>query len=138
MEKVILYQVYDNDPKLESKVQADLYDLIGHQNFRIIPVSKSDNKFTVFAFLNKDEVSPLTNIFKKYGMFISKCDITKEVIMGKMPNREYQKEFGFVTYRKVLNEFRQLNTSVDDVLDIISESGMEGLDDLHRKILKDF
>lgn len=138
MEKVILYKVHDNDPKLESDVQSDLYELIGHQSFRMIPVSKSGNQYTVFAFLNFREVDPLTKIFKKYNMFISMEDITKKVVMGEMPSSEYKKEFNFVTYRKVLNDFRELNTNVDDVLDIISESGMESLDDFHLKILKAF
>lgn len=138
MKKVILYEVYDNDPIYESKIQKDLYELIGHQNFRIIPVSRSSDKFTVFAFLRLNEVTQLTEIFKKYNMLISSRDVTREVIKGEMPSYEHQREFDFVVYRKVLEEFREMNTDVDDVLDIISESGIYHLDDIHKRILENF
>ena len=138
MKKVILYEVYDNDPIYESKIQKDLYELIGHQNFRIIPVSRSSDKFTVFAFLRLNEVTQLTEIFKKYNMLISSRDVTREVIKGEMPSYEHKREFDFVVYRKVLEEFREMNTNVDDVLDIICESGIYHLDNIHKRILENF
>jgi len=138
MEKVILYKLCDNDPIFESQIQKDLYDVIGHQTFRMVLVSRSEDEFTIFAFLKGGEVDPLTHIFKKYKMLLIMEDITGDVIAGGMPNSEYKEEFNFVTYRKILKEFREMNTKVDDVLDLILESGIDSLDDIHKKILKNF
>jgi hypothetical protein len=138
MERVILYKLCDNDPIFESQIQKDLYGVIGHQTFRMVLVSRSEEEFTIFAFLKGDEVDPLTDIFKKYKMLLIMEDITGDVIAGRMPNSEYKDEFDFVTYRKILKEFREMNTKVDDVLDLILESGIDSLDDIHKKILKNF
>ena len=138
MTKVILYNVLDNDPKFEKQIQEDLKDLIGFQDYRIIAGKEENGHYTLFAFLRECEVVPLTKIFKKYGMFINSVDVTTDVIMGKLPGDKYKESFEFVTYRKVLSDFIQLNTNSDHVLDMMLERGLENLNDFQRNILKNF
>lgn len=136
MNKVILYNVLDNDPKFETNIQNDLKDLIGFQDYRIIAGRGENGKFTLFAFLYNWEVVPLTKIFKKYGMLLDHEDITNDVIMRKLPGDYYKDSFEFVTYRKILNEFIEINTTTDHILDMISESGIESLTQFQKNILK--
>lgn len=138
MNKVILYTVLDNDPKHEKEIQMDLKDIFGFQDYRIIAGKANNDKYTIFAFLKEWEVIPFTKILKKYGMFISKKDVTNDVIMGRFPGSDYKECFEFVTYRKILNEFIEQNTTVDHVLDMINESGIDSLNDSQRKVLKNF
>lgn len=138
MNKVILYNVLDNDPKFETDIQNDLKDLIGFQDYRIIAGKGENGKFTLFAFLYNWEVTPLTKIFKKYGMLLDYKDITDDVITGKLPNDYYKESFEFVTYRKILKEFIEVNTTVDHVLDMISESGIDSLTQFQKNILENY
>lgn len=136
MDKVIRYTVIDNSPEDEKSIQKDLKDLMGSHDYRIIWVSNKEDIHTLYAFLEDHEVRPLTNIFKKYGMIIEYKDISQDIITGKLPNKEDKKEFEFVTWRRILNNFRVSNTTVDDILDVINDSGMGSLDELHLEILK--
>jgi hypothetical protein len=138
MNRVILYDVLDNDPKFEKAVQGDLKDLFGFQDYRIIAGKSEKEKYTIFAFLQEWEVVPFTKILKKYGMFLGEKDVTDDVIMGKIPGSCYQESFEFVTYRKILNDFIESNTTSDHVLDMISESGIDSLNQFQRNILKNY
>lgn len=137
MDKVILFNVIDNDPVLENHIQKDLKDLMGYQDYRIIAVNSKNGFYTLVCFLNLDEIGPLTNIFKRYDMLIDTSDITNEIIMGKIPD-SWNGALDFVTYRKILNDFRIKNTKVDHVLDMISESGIGSLEKFQMEILDNF
>ncbi len=138
MNKVILYSVLDNDPKFETEIQGDFKDLLGFQDYRIVTGKEEKGRYTIFAFLKEWEVVPLTKIFKKYEMFINCKDITNDVVMGRFPSDEYKSNFEFVTDRKILNDFIKSNTTIDHVLDMISESGIDNLNEFQRTILKNF
>jgi len=138
MNKIILYNVVDNDPQFESQIQEDLKDLLGFQDYRIVTGKKSEKYYTIFAFLSEWEVPQLTRIFKKYEMLIECKDVTYDAIMGKFPGSDYENCFDFVTDRKLLNDFINQNMTVDHVLDKISESGIESITKFQKEILKKF
>ena len=68
----------------------------------------------------------------KYFEF-TKTDVTDKVISGEIA-KEYP-EVKEVT-PKLFTDFRLDNTSVDDILDKIIESGIDSLDKIDKTILK--
>jgi hypothetical protein len=77
-----------------------------------------------FANLQEYKIKNLANVLAKYGYEFQILDVTDDVIMGKINIKE-----------ELFHNFRLENTTIDQVLDKINESGLDSLDEIDRKIL---
>ena len=135
MDKVIKFNVRDNDPSNEANIKKDIKDLIGFQDYRLIICQESDGIYTMMAFLNQSEVKGIKSIFMKYDMFIASWDVTDDVLSGRY--REYCPEtFGYPVYKKVMSDFILDNATVNNILDKILEYGLDSLSDEDKIILE--
>lgn len=102
-------------------------------------LDKGDGKFIgftdnedIFVRLSDIKVDKICNIFKKHGFKFNVNEVTELVINGDM-----QKAYPEVEELtpQIFEVFRLENTSVDDILDKISEKGMDSLDETDKAIL---
>lgn len=103
-------------------------------------LSDGDDKFLgfadnedIFARLPLSKVKSICNVFKKYGFEFKVNDITNDLIKGEI-HKKYPEVDSLTP--GLFENFRLDETSIDDVLDKISEKGIESLDDVDKKILK--
>lgn len=102
-------------------------------------LDKGDEKFIgftdnedIFVRLSDIKVDKICNIFTKHGFEFNVNEVTELVINGDM-----QKAYPEVEELtpQIFEVFRLENTSVDDILDKISEKGMDSLDETDKAIL---
>ena len=86
------------------------------------------NDKTMFMVIDDSRLYAISAVFKKY-FILSITDISDEVLSGKI-----QKEYPDIE-SDLFENFRLANTTLDDVLDKISRSGIESLDQIDRMIL---
>lgn len=91
----------------------------------------ADNE-DMFVRLPEFKVWSISDIFSKYGFEFDVLDVTSDVIKGKT-QKEYPEVEKLTPY--LFEDFRYDNTSIDDVLDKINESGMVSLDTIDKAIL---
>ncbi len=92
----------------------------------------ADNE-DIFIRLVDYKVTLISEIFSKYGFEFDVLDVTSSVIKGKI-QKDYPEVEKLTPY--LFEDFRVDNTSIDDILDKINESGMDSLDNIDKKILK--
>jgi hypothetical protein len=90
----------------------------------------NDNK--IFTKLPDYKVDKICDTLSKYNIDFSSKDVTKSVILG-----DIQKKYpGVETLTpRFFKDFRYIFTSIDNILDKISERGIESLDKIDKKIL---
>lgn len=135
MDQVILFSIRDNHPSLENDIKKDIKDLIGYQDYRMIVCQEADGVYTMMAFLKRNEVAGVNSIFNKYDMMIGSWDVTQDVLSGRYQN-SYTETFETPVYKKVMSDFISENATVDNILDKISEYGMNSLTKEDREILE--
>ena len=84
----------------------------------------------MFIILEDSRFNSVSAVFNKY-FFLSIADVTEKAMNG-----EIQLEYPDVD-KTLFEQFRLDNTTLDDVLDKISRSGIESLDHIDRTILED-
>jgi len=135
MDKVIKYTVKDNDPIYENDIKSDIKDIMGFQDYRMVVCQEDNNGiFTVMSFLNNSEVNGIDFIFSKYNMLIGSSDITDDVLSGRYQS-QYPDTFNHRVYKSIMEDFILENANVDNILDKISEYGVESLTNDDRIIL---
>jgi len=135
MDKVIKYTVKDNDPIYENDIKSDIKDIMGFQDYRMVVCQEDNNGiFTVMSFLNNSEVNGIDFIFSKYNMLIGSSDITDDVLSGRYQS-QYPDTFNHRVYKSIMEDFILENANVDNILDKISEYGVEFLTNDDRIIL---
>jgi len=135
MDKVIKYTVKDNDPIYENDIKSDIKDIMGFQDYRMVVCQEDNNGiFTVMSFLNNNEVNGIDFIFSKYNMLIGSSDITDDVLSGRYQS-QYPDTFNHRVYKSIMEDFILENANVDNILDKISEYGVESLTNDDRIIL---
>jgi len=135
MDKVIKYTVKDNDPIYENDIKSDIKDIMGFQDYRMVVCQEDNNGiFTVMSFLNNSEVNGIDFIFSKYNMLIGSSDITNDVLSGRYQS-QYPDTFNHRVYKSIMEDFILENANVDNILDKISEYGVESLTNDDRIIL---
>jgi hypothetical protein len=90
------------------------------------------NDDDIFVRLPDYKVDKITAVLSKYFEF-TKTDVTDKIISGQI-GKEYPEVKQISP--KLFKEFRLDNTSVDDILDKIIESGIDSLDKIDKDILK--
>jgi len=135
MDKVIKYTVKDNDPIYENDIKSDIKDIMGFQDYRMVVCQEDNNGiFTVMSFLNNSEVNGIDFIFSKYNMLIGSSDITDDVLSGRYQS-QYPDTFNHRVYKSIMEDFILENANVDNILDKISEYGVESLTNDDKIIL---
>ena len=135
MDKVIKYTVKDNDPIYENDIKSDIKDIMGFQDYRMVVCQEDNNGiFTVMSFLNNNEVNGIDFIFSKYNMLIGSSDITDDVLSGRYQS-QYPDTFNHRVYKSIMEDFILENANVDNILDKISEYGVESLTNDDKIIL---
>jgi len=135
MDKVIKYTVKDNDPIYENDIKNDIKDIMGFQDYRMVVCQEDNNGiFTVMSFLNNNEVNGIDFIFSKYNMLIGSSDITDDVLSGRYQS-QYPDTFNHRVYKSIMEDFILENANVDNILDKISEYGVESLTNDDKIIL---
>lgn len=122
--------------------RVEIGDDYNHPLYRDLTncLSNGDDKFIGFAD-NEDmfvrlpltKVKSICAVLEKYGFELKVIDITNDLIKGEI-DKKYP-EVDLLT-PGLFENFRLDETSIDDVLDKISEKGIESLDDIDRKVLK--
>lgn len=85
-------------------------------------------KETMFMAIDESRFNTISAVFKKYFV-LSITDVSDEVLSGTI-----QKEYPEIK-SEIFDQFRLAKTTIDDVLDKISRSGIESLDQIDRMIL---
>lgn len=126
-----------------SKKPSDIEDEdFSHPLYEDLSLSldKKDHKYIGFAE-NEDmfirlldyKVDKVCRILRKHGFSFNIEDVTESVIRGKV-QKEYPEVHKLTPY--LFEDFRMENTSLDDILDKINETGMDSLDKIDKSILK--
>lgn len=122
-----------------SEIEDDNFD---HPVYKDLSLSLNveDRKYIGFAD-NEDmfirlldyKVAEVCNILEKHGFSFNVEDVTLDVIRGKI-QKKYPEVHKLTPY--LFEDFRIDNTTIDDVLDKINETGIESLDKIDKFILK--
>jgi hypothetical protein len=120
---------YNTDSIDNHPIYEDLSNCLDPDDVEYLGFTNNDN---IFVRLPNYKVDKITVVLSKYFEFI-KIDVSDKVISG-----EIQKLYPEVKAisPKLFNDFRLDNTSVDDILDKIIESGVDSLDKIDKIILK--
>ena len=87
----------------------------------------------IFIRLSDSKVNDICNTFRKHGFEFNIDEVTEFVINGDMQKMYPEVE---ALTPLIFETFRLDNTNVDDILDKISEKGIESLDDIDKKVLE--
>jgi hypothetical protein len=120
---------YNIDSTNNHPIYEELSDCLEPGDSDYLGFTKDDD---IFVRLPDYKVNKITSVLSKYFEF-TKTDVTNKVISGDI-EKTYP-EVKEVT-PKLFNDFRLDNTSVDDILDKIIESGIDSLDKIDKTILK--
>jgi hypothetical protein len=114
---------------LQSPLFGDLSNCLDYEDQKYVGFSNNDD---MFLRLPDYKISLILEVLEKHNFKFQIFDITTDVINGKT-----QKEFPEVEQLTpfIFEHFRFENTSVDDVLDKIIESGIDSIDEIDKKIL---
>jgi len=109
---------------------TDMANCLSEGDDKYIGFAKNED---MFVRLSESKVKSLCSVFEKYGFEFNLTDITSELIKGEICKK--YPEVDFLT-PGLFENFRIDETSVNDVLDKISEKGIASLDDIDKRILK--
>jgi hypothetical protein len=120
---------FDIDSSDNHPIYEDLSNCLEPGDSDYLGFTKDDD---IFVRLPDYKVNKISAVLSKYFEF-TKTDVTDKVISGDI--EKIYPEVKEVT-PKLFNDFRLDNTSVDDILDKIIESGIDSLDKIDKTILK--
>jgi hypothetical protein len=84
-----------------------------------------------------DSIDPIYKIFSEYLNDVKVCDCTDEILFNNELIKGIKESESSYDKRLILFEkFRKELTSIDDILDKISEKGIDYIDDIDKEILK--
>ena len=84
-----------------------------------------------------DSIDPIYKIFSEYFNDVKVCDCTDEILFNNELIKGIKESESSYDKRLILFEkFRKELTSIDDILDKISERGIDYIDDIDKEILK--
>lgn len=84
-----------------------------------------------------DSIDPIYKIFSEYLNDVKVCDCTDEILFNNELIKGIKESESSYDKRLILFEkFRKELTSIDDILDKISERGIDYIDDIDKEILK--
>jgi len=133
MKKIYLFKLIGEDiddgdsNDFSHPFYSELAEVISEEDAKFMGFGK--NK-TMFIILEDSRFNSVSAVFNKY-FFLSIADVTEKAMNG-----EIQLEYPDVD-KTLFEQFRLDNTTLDDVLDKISRSGIESLDHIDRTILED-
>ena len=119
---------YDSTNDENHPVYGELFECLDDNDKDYLGFTDDDD---IFIRLNEYKVNKITSILEKYFIF-TKTDVTDFVISGEM-QKKYPEVEEFTP--KLFENFRLENTTVDDVLDKINETGIDSLDNIDRIVL---
>ena len=112
--------------EIESKFEKEDRDLVSYVNHDIyIDVIENDGLISIYIACSDSNLKKILSLFYKYSVKFTIEDITTSFLRGSEKVED-------VEFQKYLAE----NLSIDDVLDKISEMGIDSLSDIDRKVLK--
>jgi hypothetical protein len=120
---------FDIDSTDNHPIYEDLSNCLDEDDVEYLGFTNDDD---IFVRLPDYKVDKITAVLSKYFEF-TKTDVTDKVISGEIA--KIYPEVKEVT-PKLFTDFRLDNTSVDDILDKIIESGIDSLDKIDKTILK--
>lgn len=118
------------DDNFNRPVYKDLSLSLNDEDKNYIGFADNEDMFIRLLDYKVDEVC---KILKKNGFSFDVEDVTSEVIRGKV-QKEYPEVHKLTPY--LFEDFRIDNTTIDDVLDKINETGIESLDKIDKFVLK--
>ena len=84
-----------------------------------------------------DSIDPIYKIFSEYLNDVKVCDCTDEILFNNELIKGIKESESSYDKRLILFEkFRKELTSIDDILDKISEKGIDYIDDIDKEVLK--
>lgn len=102
-------------------------------------LSEGDDKYIgfadnedIFVRLSEAKVKDICNVFEKYGFEFDVNDVTSELIKGEI-HKKYPEVESLTP--GLFENFRLDETSINDILDKISEKGIDSLDEVDKRIL---
>lgn len=117
-----------NENDFSHQIFLELSNVVEVDEVKYIGFSDDEN---IFARLSDTKFKQLLAIFKKYYRLTVE-DITDKVISGEM--QKIYPEVECLT-PELFTDFRLENTSVDDLLDKINNTGINSLDNIDMSIL---
>lgn len=129
--KIHFIKFKKRNPEIENNLKHPFYLDLARS------VDKGGQK--LFAFTKEEDIflkvvdyklKKITDVFEKWGFEFDVLNVTGQVLSG-----EIQKKYPDIE-TEIFTEFRLNNTSIDDVLDKINDSGIESLDEVDKMILE--
>lgn len=120
----------DNDDSFEHPFYNDLSLSLNDEDRKYVGFADNED---MFIRLLDHKLDMVCNILTNYGFVFEKKDVTIDAIRGRL-QKDYPEVSELTPY--LFEDFRYDNTSIDDVLDKINETGMKSLDKIDNEILK--
>jgi len=114
---------------LSEELQDNIEELF--YSFRYIEYKNKNNNQHMFMFGEEDKVQELMDLFKNLNLNFISSNITEDILSGNLPRLEDKHTDAML--RILMSEFLEQNQTLDNILDKISDKGMENLNnyDLH-------
>lgn len=144
-----IYKIKFDDP---IEVLADLYSEINPVDHLMSTMIRTegcfdyqedDGSYISYMIISNEGVSSYLEIMKRNGIGIKAEDVSDKILKNQIYLKEellpHAKDINVDPYFEFVNsleKWMKLRLSLDDVLDIITECGVDSLKDIHREILK--
>jgi hypothetical protein len=127
--KIEFLKVIDFDDEIANLFFEEISRCLDKGEEKYIGFSENED---IFLRLTDYKIQMITNVLKNWNLDFKIFEVTKEVIKGEI--QKLYPEVEELTPH-LFENFRIENTSVNDVLDKIIESGIDSIDDIDKKIL---
>lgn len=119
-----------NDDDFSHPVYDDLLIVVEQDERECLAFTDSED---IFIALPDYKVDKICRVFEKHDFIFTKKDITLDVLSGKIQKKYPEAEKLTPNF---FNKFRLENTSIDDILDKIIDSGKESLDLIDHLVMR--
>ncbi len=131
MNKIYQIKLLDKDNLSNEVIDSFLFEValtIDSEDADYMGFSNDDD---IFVRLNEYKIDKIVNVLSKYFSFTIE-DVSDKALSGEL--KKLYPEVDKLT-PKLFKKFRKDNTTIDHILDKISEKGMQSLDKTDLKIL---
>lgn len=117
---------------LSEELQGEIEEL--YSLFKYIEFTNNKGNQCMFLFGEKDIINNLFGSFYSLDINFTTDNITEDILKGNLPTLEDKHTNAML--RIIIDEFLQQNQTIDNILDKISESGIESLNNYDKSILE--
>jgi hypothetical protein len=123
------------DKRDKSKMEKFFGELLDPYDYDYMATITEDDIDVFVCCFDYDKIKLMENILTEYNILVSCQDITDDLIKFNIPNEVSKIMEDHPENKWIVEDFILFNLDLDNVLDKISESGLESLNKIEKRFL---